>query len=119
MLSQFLFVVFFVIDAVLFKRILDIEWKRSLKIWAIVTTLTAVIANILVFKLAMPPPITNDFGFRFSQGVMYGLFDFMMRTFLMRIMFKAKLNNPRMLLFFGLCLVINVAHVLAQVYIPR
>jgi len=119
LLSQFLFVAFFIIDAVLFKRILDIEWKRSLKIWAVVTILTAIIANILVLKVIMPPPITNAFGFRFSQGVAYGLFDFMMRTFLMRIMFKTKLNNTQLLVFFSLCLAINVAHVLAQVYIPR
>lgn len=106
-------------DAFFIKRILNLAWKPTLKMWAVATIPTALVANILVFKVGIPPPISNDFGFRFSQGVAYGLFDFAMRAIIMRLMFKIRLNNVQYALFLGLCLAINILHVFVQVYTAR
>jgi hypothetical protein len=119
-LKLLLFVILYLSDLVVLKGILKLPLRLIIKVWAVTTLITVLIATVIIFKAPITyPEVSNTFAFRSMQAAIYGAFDFLMRTFFMGILFKIRLNSVQLGLFLGLCLAINFAHVFLQVYTVR
>lgn len=79
---------FYIADFVVLKGILRLQWQRFLMVWTVTTLVAAVIAFLIIFKAPITfPQVSNSLGFRSVQAGIYGVLDFLVRTFFMGILF--------------------------------
>lgn len=119
-MKEIIFLTLHAADFVVLKSILRLSWWRGLWVWLVIDLIAGFIVYTIIFKAPLVwPHVSNSFAFRGSQALIYGLIEFLLRVFFLRILFKFRLEKAQLWLIFALCLAINFGHVFTQVYTPR